>query len=91
MSKRGVEELLGDEVEEASKKQREYEHVNKHTLDSDEDDSDVDESRLAGDSEFRFEWRLMCFYCISRYNVLDENDIQGEEEGVSGIEGGVKV
>lgn len=44
MSKRGVEELLGDEVE-ASKKQKAYEHVNKHTLDSDEEDSDVDESR----------------------------------------------
>lgn len=32
-----------------------------------------------------------CIRFIFRYNVLDENDIQGEEEGVSGIEGGVKV
>lgn len=42
MSKRSIEELLG---ESAPKKQKTYEHVNKHTLDSDEEDSDVDESR----------------------------------------------
>lgn len=45
MSKRSAEEILGDEYIEANKKQKEYEHVKKHTLDSDEDDSDVDESR----------------------------------------------
>lgn len=42
MSKRVVEDIYG---EPASKKQKTYEHVKKHTLDSDEEDSDVDESR----------------------------------------------
>lgn len=28
---------------------------------------------------------------ISRYNVLNEDDIQGEEEGTSGMDGDVKV
>lgn len=42
MSKRAVEDLL---EESASKRPKTYEHVKKHTLDSDEEDSDVDESR----------------------------------------------
>lgn len=42
MSKRTLDEFL---EETASKKQKPYEHVKKHTLDSDEEDSDVDESR----------------------------------------------
>lgn len=44
MSKRPIAELLGDDVE-AAKKSKVYEHVNKHTLDSEEEDSDVEESR----------------------------------------------
>lgn len=28
---------------------------------------------------------------IDRYNVLDEEDIQGEEDGTSGMDGDVKV
>ncbi|XP_055316800.1 CD2 antigen cytoplasmic tail-binding protein 2 homolog [Sitodiplosis mosellana] len=67
MSKRPVEDIY---EESASKKPKTYEHVNKHTLDSDEEDSDVDESR---------------------YNVLDEEEIQGEEDGVSGMDGDVKI
>lgn len=43
MSKRAVEDFF--EESNASKKQKTYEHVNKHTLDSDEEDSDADESR----------------------------------------------
>lgn len=31
------------------------------------------------------------FVLINSYNVLDEDDIQGEEEGTSGMEGDVKV
>lgn len=42
MSKRTVEDFL---EESAAKKPKTYEHVKKHTLDSDEDDSDADESR----------------------------------------------
>lgn len=42
MSKRAIEDIYG---ESASKKPKTYEHINKHTLDSDEEDSDVDESR----------------------------------------------
>lgn len=42
MSKRTLDEFL---EENAPKKQKAYEHVKKHTLDSDEEDSDVDESR----------------------------------------------
>lgn len=42
MSKRSVEDIY---EESASKKPKTYEHVKKHTLDSDEEDSDVDESR----------------------------------------------
>lgn len=42
MSKRVAEELVDELI---SKKPKTYEHVNKHTLDSDEEDSDVDESR----------------------------------------------
>lgn len=42
MSKRTLDEFL---EENAPKKQKPYEHVKKHTLDSDEEDSDVDESR----------------------------------------------
>lgn len=43
MSKRNIEDDIYGEL--ASKKQKTYEHVKKHTLDSDEEDSDVDESR----------------------------------------------
>lgn len=31
------------------------------------------------------------FYFNFRYNVLDEEEIQGEEDGVSGMDGDVKV
>lgn len=44
MSKRTIEELLED-VAETTKKPKVYEHVKKHTLDSEEEDSDVDENR----------------------------------------------
>lgn len=40
MSKRNISEVV---QESASKKQKITEHVKKHTLDSDEEDSDVDE------------------------------------------------
>lgn len=70
MSKRAAEVLTGDEYLESVKKQKEHEHVKKHTLESDEEDSDVDEDR---------------------YNILDENDIQGEEDGVAGMDGEVKI
>lgn len=42
MSKRPIEDIY---EESAAKKSKTYEHVKKHTLDSDEEDSDVDESR----------------------------------------------
>lgn len=42
MSKRVADDLADELV---SKKPKTYEHVKKHTLDSDEEDSDVDESR----------------------------------------------
>lgn len=42
MSKRNIEDIYG---ESASKKQKVHEHIKKHTLDSDEEDSDVDENR----------------------------------------------
>lgn len=42
MSKRVADDLVDELV---SKKAKTYEHVKKHTLDSDEEDSDVDESR----------------------------------------------
>lgn len=70
MSKRGAEVLTGDEYLESVKKRKEQEYVKKHTLESDEEDSDADNDR---------------------YNILDENDIQGEEDGVAGIEGEVKI
>lgn len=44
MSKRNLEDIYGGD-ESISKKPKTYEHVKKHTLDSDEEDSDVDESR----------------------------------------------
>lgn len=44
MSKRGPDEDF-DLDELSAKKPKTYEHVKKHTLDSDEEDSDVDESR----------------------------------------------
>lgn len=44
MSKRSIEELLED-VTDKTKKTKMYEHVKKHTLDSEEEDSDVDEDR----------------------------------------------
>lgn len=44
MSKRSLEDLLEDVVE-TTKKPKVYEHVKKHTLDSEEEDSDVDENR----------------------------------------------
>lgn len=42
MSKRTLDEFL---EETASKRQKQHEYVKKHTLESDEEDSDVDESR----------------------------------------------
>lgn len=30
-------------------------------------------------------------FLFIRYNVLDEDEIQGEEDGVSGMDGDVKV
>lgn len=44
--------------------------MKKHTLESDEEDSDAE---------------------TDRYNVLDENEIQGEEDGVAGMDGEVKI
>lgn len=44
MSKRSIEELLED-VTDTTKKTKVYEHVKKHTLDSEEEDSDVDDDR----------------------------------------------
>lgn len=70
MSKRGAEVLTGDEYLESVKKFKEQEYVKKHTLESDEEDSDADNDR---------------------YNILDENDIQGEEDGVAGMDGEVKI
>lgn len=70
MSKRGAEVLSGDEYLESVKKRKEPEYVKKHTLESDEDDSDVENDK---------------------YNILDGNDIEGEEDGVAGIEGEVKI
>lgn len=69
MSKRNIEVVSGDDFLESVKKQKVQEHISKHTLESDEEDSDADD----------------------RYNVLDENDIQGEEDGVPGMDGEVKL
>lgn len=49
MSKRDIDELLEESV---SKKPKIYEHIKKHTLDSDEEDSDVDESRLVYNEKY---------------------------------------
>lgn len=106
MSKRSVAELMdADDVGEAPKKAKVYEHVNKHTLDSEEEDSDVEENRWDT-------YVCVCVYVytckrrifdrtaidfndqnvlLRRYNVLDEEDIQGEEDGVSKMDGEVKV
>lgn len=70
MSKRGAEVFTGDEYAESVKKRKEPEYVKKHTLESDEEDSDVENDK---------------------YNILDGNDIEGEEDGVGGIEGEVKI
>lgn len=43
MSKRGPDDDFLEGL--SAKKPKTYEHVKKHTLDSDEEDSDVDESR----------------------------------------------
>lgn len=45
MSKRPLEDYVVD-ADEIKKKAKAYEHINKHTLDSEEEDSDVDEDRL---------------------------------------------
>lgn len=42
MSKRNIDDIY---EESAPKKQKTHEHIKKHTLDSDEEDSDVDENR----------------------------------------------
>lgn len=70
MSKRPIEVITGDEYLESVKKPKGHEHVKKHTLESDEEDSDVD---------------------ADRYNILDEDDIQGEEDGVAKMDGEVKI
>lgn len=94
MSKRSVEDIYAEES--VAKKAKTYEHVNKHTLDSDEEDSDVDESRWVVwpcDGQITLTIILSWFILIfrSRYNVMDEEEIQGEEDGVSGMDGDVKV
>lgn len=71
MSKRKNEEIQNyDEYLESSKRKKPDEHVKKHTLDSDEEDSGAEDER---------------------YNILDENEILGEEDGVAGMDGEVKI
>jgi len=66
--KRSAAEIFEGDILESVKHQR-VEHVKKHTLDSEEEDSGEDET----------------------YNIMNENDIEGEEDGISGMEGEVKV
>ncbi|XP_059622602.1 CD2 antigen cytoplasmic tail-binding protein 2 homolog [Phlebotomus argentipes] len=67
MSKRDSH-VLDDGEGTAKRKSVKISGVKKHTLDSDEEETDDEE-----------------------FNVLDENDIEGEEEGVAGMDGETKL
>ncbi|KAG4072572.1 hypothetical protein HA402_004661 [Bradysia odoriphaga] len=67
--KRSADEIFEGDIFESTKQRKTVEHVKKHTLDSEEEDSGDDET----------------------YNIMNDNDIEGEEDGVSGMDGEVKV
>uniref|UniRef100_A0A1L8DCV2 Putative cd2 antigen cytoplasmic tail-binding protein 2 n=1 Tax=Nyssomyia neivai TaxID=330878 RepID=A0A1L8DCV2_9DIPT len=67
MSKRDASSVA-DEESGRSKKTVKFAGVKKHTLDSDEEESDDEQ-----------------------YNVLDDNDIEGEEDGIAGMDGETKL
>ncbi|XP_055692213.1 CD2 antigen cytoplasmic tail-binding protein 2 homolog [Lutzomyia longipalpis] len=67
MSKRDFGSVA-DDAEGTKRKALKVSGLKKHTLDSDEEESDDEQ-----------------------YNVLDENDIEGEEEGIAGMDGETKL
>lgn len=75
MSKRRHEEDTDDLIDDIEENPRKKQPVNldpgrKHTLDSDEEDSDEEDKK---------------------FNVLDENDIEGEEDGEADVVDDVKI
>lgn len=72
--------------------------TSKHTLDSDEEDSgDDDEAQWVwflianGAGEGFVVNGVLFFFRSCRYNVLDGNDIEGEEDGISRVDDEVKI
>lgn len=70
--KRPYEEDVSEALEEKIKKSKVvHEKVKKHTLDSDEEDSDEEQK--------------------GKYEILADDDIEGQEDGVAGQDGEVKL
>lgn len=94
--KRSATEVFEEDISEIgfkNVKADEDKKVKKHTLDSDEEDDSGDDERylLLFIDAIEWMWTNWLLPLTRRYNIMNENDIEGEEDGITKMDGEVKV